>query len=60
MISYESQRRQRTDPGMRPQSLRLGTLLRFLLDRLTQFSDGWIQPVQHLQQIVPPPARPRG
>jgi len=53
---HESQRRQRTYPGMRPQSPRLGTFLRFLLDHLTQFGDRRAQSVQQLQQIASPPA----
>jgi hypothetical protein len=27
---------------------------------LTEFGDRWVQSIQQLQQIVPPPARPRG
>src|ERR1019366_6812935 len=56
---HEGQRRQRTDPGMRPQPLRLGTLFHFLLDRLRQLRNRGAQSVQYLKKIAPAPARPR-
>ena len=56
---HEGQCRQRTYPGMRPQSLRLGTLLHFLLNRLRQLRDRRGQSVQQLQQVAPALARPR-
>src|SRR5215831_1347185 len=56
---YEGQSRQRAHPGMRHQAPRLGTLLYFLLDRLAQLGDPWVQSIQQLQQIVSSLARPR-
>src|ERR1039457_3409525 len=55
---HKGERRQRTDPGMRPQSPRLGIFLRFLLDGLRQLRNRRAQPVQQLQQITSPPAGP--
>jgi hypothetical protein len=55
---HERQCGQRTYSGMAHQALGLRTLLHFLFDRLTQFSDRWVQSIQQLQQIVPSPARP--
>src|ERR1700730_4957711 len=57
---HERQRRQRTHSGVGHQTLGLRTLLHFLFDRLTQFSDRRVQSIQQLQQIVPSPARPQG
>ena len=55
---YEGQCGERTDSGMRHQLLRRGTLFHLTLDRLTQFSNRWVQSIQQLQQIVPTPAGP--
>src|ERR1017187_709690 len=55
---HKGERRQRTDPGMRPQSPRLGIFLRFLLDGLRQLRNRRAQSVQQLQQITSPPAGP--
>jgi hypothetical protein len=44
---------------MRRQPLRLRALLDFLLYRLAQLGDRGIQPIEQLQQLVPPPVRPR-
>src|SRR6266851_8004304 len=55
---HESQCGQHTHSRMRPQTLRLGTLLHFLLDRLRQLRDHWIETVQQLQQVLSSPARP--
>src|ERR1700685_2771141 len=49
----------RTHTRMGRQSLRLGKLLHFPLHRLAQLRDGWVQPIQQLQQVVPSPAGPR-
>ena len=56
---YEGQRGERTDPGMRHQALRCGTLFHLALDRLTQFGNHRVQSNQQLQQVTSPPARPR-
>src|SRR5215469_15758074 len=48
-----------THTGMSRQSLRLRALFHFLLYRLAQLGDGWVQPIQQLQQLAPPPVRPR-
>jgi hypothetical protein len=56
---YEGQCGKRTHTGIRHQSPRFGTLLHFLLDRLGQFHDHWVQSIQQLQQIAPAPAGPR-
>jgi hypothetical protein len=44
---------------MRPQSPRLVTFLRFLLAGLRSLRDRRTQPIQQLQHIASPPARPR-
>ena len=59
MISTNASAVEGTDTGMGRQSLCLRALLDFLLYRLAQLRDGWIQPIEQLQQLVPPPARPR-
>src|SRR6202142_3076639 len=56
---HEGQRRQRTRARMRRQSLRLGTLLHFLLDGLRQLGNRRSPSVQQLQQIAPAPTGPR-
>jgi hypothetical protein len=43
---------------MRRQSLRFGTLLHCLLDRLAQFRDRWVHSIQQLQQIAASPTGP--
>jgi hypothetical protein len=55
---HEGQRRQRAHSGMGPQTLCRRTLLHFLLDRLRQFGNRRVQPIQQLQQILPSPAGP--
>jgi hypothetical protein len=45
---------------MRPQAPGFRTFLYFLLDHLRQIGNGRVQPIQQLQQIFPPPARPGG
>ena len=56
---HECQRGEWTHTRMSRQSLGLRVLFNFPFYRLAQLSDGWVQPIQQLQQVVTSSARPR-